>query len=134
MPTTLQASPLEGSVRASDRRGPGGSSFVFAARVATDSGVKRLLALLALPLRALVRLYQLVLRPVMPPLCRFYPSCSDYTLEALRVHGAARGSWLAVRRIGKCHPFHPGGVDLVPPAEASAPMDAGADPERDALR
>lgn len=76
-------------------------------------GLKRLLAL---PLVALVRLYQLVMRPLLPPLCRFYPSCSDYALEALRVHGPARGSWLTVRRVCKCHPFHPGGVDLVPPA------------------
>ncbi len=63
----------------------------------------------------LIRVYQRVLRPFMPPLCRFYPSCSDYALEALRVHGAGKGSLLAVKRVCKCHPFHPGGVDLVPP-------------------
>ncbi len=50
----------------------------------------------------------------LPPRCRFYPSCSAYALEALEVHGAAKGSWLAVRRVGRCHPFHEGGLDPVP--------------------
>ncbi|OGQ25257.1 MAG: membrane protein insertion efficiency factor YidD [Deltaproteobacteria bacterium RBG_16_71_12] len=53
-------------------------------------------------------------RPLMPPMCRFFPSCSDYALQALEKHGAARGSWLAVRRVCRCHPWHPGGVDQVP--------------------
>ena len=52
----------------------------------------------------------------LPPRCRFYPSCSQYALEALEVHGAARGSWLAIRRVGRCHPWHDGGLDPVPPA------------------
>ena len=55
----------------------------------------------------------------LPPRCRFYPSCSQYALEALEVHGAARGSWLAIRRVGRCHPWHDGGLDPVPPAEAA---------------
>ena len=54
----------------------------------------------------------------MPPHCRFYPSCSAYALEALERHGAARGTLLAVRRIGRCHPWNPGGVDPVPPTPA----------------
>jgi putative membrane protein insertion efficiency factor len=52
----------------------------------------------------------------LPPRCRFYPSCSQYAIEALTVHGAVRGSWLAVRRVGRCHPWHDGGLDPVPPA------------------
>ncbi|MBM3671408.1 MAG: membrane protein insertion efficiency factor YidD [Actinobacteria bacterium] len=51
----------------------------------------------------------------LPPRCRFHPSCSAYALEALTVHGAARGSWLAARRVGRCHPWNPGGLDPVPP-------------------
>jgi putative membrane protein insertion efficiency factor len=51
----------------------------------------------------------------LPPRCRFYPSCSQYALEALTVHGAGRGTWLAVRRVGRCHPWHEGGLDPVPP-------------------
>ncbi|MCB0264969.1 MAG: membrane protein insertion efficiency factor YidD [Calditrichaeota bacterium] len=63
----------------------------------------------------LVKFYQLFISPFFPPTCRFYPTCSQYALEALREHGAWKGSWLAIRRISKCHPFHEGGVDLVPP-------------------
>ena len=65
-------------------------------------------------LRILIRGYQLIVSPWLGQRCRFYPSCSNYALEALEVHGALRGSWLAVRRIGRCHPFHPGGFDPVP--------------------
>ncbi len=61
-----------------------------------------------------VKLYQRLLSPLLPPACRFYPSCSTYAVQALERHGAQRGSWLAARRLGRCHPFHPGGVDLVP--------------------
>ncbi len=61
-----------------------------------------------------VRLYRLVLAPVLPPSCRFYPSCSTYALEALERHGAIRGSWLTVRRLARCHPYCEGGVDPVP--------------------
>ena len=61
-----------------------------------------------------VRLYRLVLAPVLPPSCRFYPSCSSYALEALERHGAIRGSWLTVRRLARCHPYCEGGVDPVP--------------------
>lgn len=64
-----------------------------------------------------IRFYRKWISPLKPPTCRFYPSCSAYALEAIEVHGAAKGSWLAVKRICKCHPFHPGGVDHVPPRE-----------------
>ncbi len=63
-----------------------------------------------------IRAYQLLLSPLLGQRCRFYPTCSNYGIEALRVHGALRGSWLTLKRLGRCHPFHPGGVDLVPPA------------------
>jgi putative membrane protein insertion efficiency factor len=56
-----------------------------------------------------------------PPRCRFAPTCSQYALEAVTTHGAVRGSWLAVRRIGRCHPWHPGGLDPVPPANVRSP-------------
>ncbi len=62
----------------------------------------------------LVRLYQRLVSPLLPPACRFYPSCSAYAVQALERHGAVRGSWLTVRRLCRCHPFHPGGIDPVP--------------------
>ncbi|MGD2145078.1 MAG: membrane protein insertion efficiency factor YidD [Anaerolineae bacterium] len=65
-------------------------------------------------LLGLIRLYQLTLSRVLPPTCRFYPSCSEYSLEAISLHGAWRGGWLAVKRIARCHPFNPGGYDPVP--------------------
>jgi uncharacterized protein len=64
----------------------------------------------------LVRGYQLFISPLLGPRCRFYPSCSAYAVTALQRHGALRGSWLAARRLGRCHPWNPGGVDHVPPA------------------
>lgn len=69
----------------------------------------------------LVRGYQLLISPLFPPSCRFYPSCSHYALEALNTHGAVRGGWLAIRRIGRCHPFTPGGYDPVPPKMQGSP-------------
>jgi len=62
---------------------------------------------------ALIRLYQWTLSPLLPPACRFYPSCSQYALVAVREHGVMRGGWLAVARLARCHPWHPGGVDFV---------------------
>lgn len=62
-----------------------------------------------------VRLYQRFLSPLTPPSCRFYPSCSAYAVTALRRFGPLKGSWLATRRLLRCHPWNPGGVDHVPP-------------------
>lgn len=73
----------------------------------------------ALPLVAVVRAYQWLVSPLLPPSCRFYPSCSAYAVTALQRHGAAKGSWLAARRVARCHPFHPGGLDPVPDRETS---------------
>ena len=65
-------------------------------------------------LAALIRGYQAAISPLLPPSCRFHPSCSQYALEAVTRHGALRGGWLAARRLARCHPFHPGGYDPVP--------------------
>ncbi|MFV8835002.1 membrane protein insertion efficiency factor YidD [Aquisalimonas sp.] len=62
----------------------------------------------------ILRLYQLIISPLFGPCCRFHPSCSQYAIEAVSSHGVMRGTWLAVRRLLKCHPWHPGGVDPVP--------------------
>lgn len=62
----------------------------------------------------LIRFYQIAISPLKPPSCRFYPTCSHYGLEAVKSFGPFKGGWLAVRRITKCHPFHPGGFDPVP--------------------
>jgi len=78
--------------------------------------------------------YRRFVGPLLGPRCRFYPSCSAYALEAIRVHGAGRGTWLAARRLGKCHPFHAGGLDPVPPArsgEPGLPEHAGQRPAAD---
>ena len=62
----------------------------------------------------IIRAYQYLLSPLMGPSCRFYPSCSCYAQEALERYGVIKGSWLALRRLLRCHPWHPGGVDPVP--------------------
>lgn len=63
----------------------------------------------------LIRLYQRYISPLTPPTCRFHPTCSNYAIEAISEHGVLKGTWLAIKRILKCHPFHPGGFDPVPP-------------------
>jgi len=83
---------------------------------------------LARALLAVVGFYQRAISPALPPRCRFQPTCSAYAAEAITVHGAGRGSWLALRRLLKCAPWHPGGLDLVPPARPTAPAPARSVP------
>jgi putative membrane protein insertion efficiency factor len=81
-------------------------------------------ALLVRPAILLIRTYQTVLRPLLIGSCKFCPSCSDYAIEALRLHGLWRGGLLALRRLLRCHPFSPGGIDPVPdfaPGEMEEP-------------
>ena len=63
---------------------------------------------------SLIRVYRYAISPLLGRSCRFHPSCSEYALEALQVHGSLRGCWLTLKRIARCHPFHPGGYDPVP--------------------
>lgn len=83
-------------------------------------GIRRawraLMRVLALPLIGLVQLYRLFLSPFVGQHCRFTPTCSQYAIEALKVHGAVRGSYLAAHRLSRCHPWCEGGYDPVPPA------------------
>lgn len=74
---------------------------------------------------ALIRLYQLTVSPFLGPVCRFYPSCSHYGYESFRVHGTLRGAWYTARRLLRCHPWNPGGLDPVP--ERRARSRAGDD-------
>ncbi len=78
------------------------------------------------PFVAAIRAYQLVISPWTMSSCRFYPSCSQYALEAVQSHGVVRGGWLAVRRLGRCHPWTAGGVDHVPPAKTPVPRETRA--------
>ncbi|QGN58647.1 membrane protein insertion efficiency factor YidD [Nostocoides sp. HKS02] len=76
---------------------------------------------LAAPLIGLIVFYQRVISPLTPPTCRYYPSCSAYALTAIRRFGPFKGTWLAVKRLVRCHPWTPGGVDHVPAAPGSVP-------------
>jgi putative membrane protein insertion efficiency factor len=62
----------------------------------------------------ILRLYRICVSPILPPSCRFTPTCSRYAEDALRKHGVIGGGWLALKRLGRCHPFHPGGYEPVP--------------------
>jgi uncharacterized protein len=73
----------------------------------------------------LIQGYQRFISPLLGPHCRYYPSCSEYTLIAIREHGALRGLWLGIKRISRCHPWHPGGFDPVPPAKDRKPDNHG---------
>jgi len=69
----------------------------------------------------LIRGYQMVISPVMPPACRYLPTCSQYAIEAIERYGCIGGLWMAVKRIGRCHPFHVGGFDPVPERDVPIP-------------
>lgn len=88
--------------------------------------------LLALPLIWLIRVYQILISPLTPPSCRYYPSCSAYAVTALERFGPVKGSYLAARRLLRCHPWAPGGVDHVP-ARPDATPPARDDPARRAI-
>jgi hypothetical protein len=91
----------------------------------------RRVGLLAALLLAPIRLYKAVLSPLLPPMCRFHPSCSVYAMGAITVHGPFKGLVLAVRRLARCHPFNPGGLDPVPPRDSvdAASLVASIDPQ-----
>jgi putative membrane protein insertion efficiency factor len=65
-------------------------------------------------LKTLIRVYQVALSPLLGPNCRYYPTCSQYAIEAIEAHGSLRGTWLTIKRISRCHPWHEGGFDPVP--------------------
>lgn len=65
-------------------------------------------------LTAIIKFYKIFISPLFPPSCRFQPTCSTYAIEAIQSHGAIKGSWMAMKRISKCHPLHEGGYDPVP--------------------
>ena len=92
---------------------------------------KRPVGFLARLLLAPIRLYKAVLSPLLPPMCRFHPSCSVYAMGAITVHGPFKGLWLALRRLGRCHPFNPGGLDPVPPRDGvdAATLVSRIDPQ-----
>ena len=69
-----------------------------------------------------LRFYQRWISPGLPPTCRFHPTCSAYAVEALTLHGVLRGCWLTLRRLLRCGPWHPGGLDPVPPARGETPV------------
>ncbi len=113
--------------------GPARATAVAGPEATAGTRPTLLARLLLLP----IRLYRRLLSPLLGPHCRFAPSCSSYAVQALTTHGAGRGSLLTVRRVLRCHPFHPGGHDPVPPARSAAaahllpvltPERSGVDP------
>ena len=97
--------------------------------------LRALRAVVRLPALAVIgvlRLWQLLVSPVYGQTCRFYPSCTAYAVEAVTIHGLVRGGWLAARRLGRCHPWNPGGVDLVPARKARAATNPTADADASA--
>jgi len=85
----------------------------------------------ATALRILIRGYQLLISPLFPASCRYHPTCSSYAHEAVLVHGALRGGWLAAKRLGRCHPWGGSGFDPVPPLTHSGTPKSGAHPHHE---
>jgi uncharacterized protein len=117
-----------------DPRRGAGSDRVGSDRAGSDRGTDlgqegRKLSAAGRVLVVLLHGYRQFISPLLGPRCRFYPSCSAYALEAVQLHGALRGSWLAMRRLSKCHPFHAGGIDFVPGSRRAATQstDDGSD-------
>ena len=96
---------------------------ISAAAAAVGAAVRAADRLMSWPLRGAVMLYQTLVSPLLPPACRFYPSCSNYADQALSRHGALRGGWYTARRLIRCHPFCDGGHDPVPPTRLRAKED-----------
>jgi putative membrane protein insertion efficiency factor len=92
------------------------------------AGVSAVGAAVVTGLVFLLRIYQVHVSPALPPTCRFYPSCSQYAVEALQVHGVVRGVGLTTWRLLRCHPWHPGGADPVPPRRGDRPSPVAARP------
>ena len=85
---------------------------------------------IGLAMRGTIRLYQLAVSPILPASCRFMPSCSSYAMEAIHRHGPLAGSWLAARRLCRCHPWNDGGYDPVPEPESRTECGGKASPSR----
>lgn len=96
---------------------------VLEAPVSRDEVRRRAARAAAWPLLALLWVYRRFVSPVLPPACRYHPSCSQYAVEAVILHGPIRGTWLAVRRLARCHPWAAGGPDPVPARHDSVERD-----------
>ena len=88
--------------------------------------MKLLRKIVIFPFVALVRFYQIAISPYTPSSCRYQPTCSHYTVEALKVHGLFKGGWLAIKRIGSCHPWGGSGYDPVPPKDSESRSEISA--------
>lgn len=107
LPSSSPGAPSEPTVSSCDEGG-------FKGRSASGFGGSRPARPAAVAL-ALIRFYQIAVSPLIPPSCRYYPTCSHYTYGAIARFGLARGGWLALKRLCRCHPFAAGGYDPVPP-------------------
>ena len=133
-PTAQSAMPVEsdtfrcGAVKIGSESGPEPSPEPAGAEMAENSSTRPKSWAVTIALK-LIEIYQRYISPLTPPSCRFYPTCSRYTYEAIMRYGLMQGIWLGLKRLCKCHPFHPGGYDPVPELPSSTPqrgMPAGS--------